>query len=77
MTYTIWGTSNCKWCKEARDLLDRKNIEYTYVPLTADNLETFLELTNGAKTVPQIFDPFSQRVGGYEDLVEFLKAQER
>lgn len=73
--YTIWGRPDCVWCNEAKKLLEYHFIEYEYVELIPQNYSKFDELTNGARTVPQIFDPFSQLVGGYEDLRDFLKAQ--
>lgn len=71
--YTVWGRPNCVWCKEAKKLLEYNFIQYNYVELTPDNHAKFIELTGGAKTVPQIFDPFSCLIGGYENLKEFLK----
>ncbi len=73
--YTIWGRPHCVWCEAAKKFLSENNEEYTYVELDHTNLYKFGELTNGAKTVPQIFDPFSCLIGGYEDLVEFYKTR--
>lgn len=73
--YTVWGRPDCKWCDEAKKLLKYNFIDYYYVELTPENHERFSELTNGAKTVPQIFDPFSCLIGGYDDLKDFLKAR--
>ena len=73
--YTIWGRPGCKWCDEAKKLLKYNFIDYCYIELTPENHERFSELTNGAKTVPQIFDPFSCLIGGYDDLKDFLKAR--
>lgn len=73
MTYTVWGRENCPWCDAAKQLLERYHIEYDYVPLTADNLPTFSQITGGSKTVPQIFDDINNHIGGYEDLRDLLE----
>lgn len=73
--YTIWGTETCSWCTAAKEFLASKNEPYEFILIRSSNLMEFLELTNDAKTVPQIFDPLGGRIGGYEDLVEFYKTQ--
>lgn len=67
--YTIWGRPNCVWCERAKQFLTDVGEGFEYIELTADNIKEFELLTNGAKTVPQIFDPTDERVGGYDELV--------
>lgn len=70
--YTIWGTDTCSWCTAAKEFLTSKNEPYKFNLIRSSNLMEFLELTNDAKTVPQIFSPTGERIGGYEDLVKYL-----
>jgi glutaredoxin len=81
--YTIWGRPGCKWCDEAKKLLTYHFIEYEYVELNADTLQEFQATFGDVKTVPQIVaEKFYPEVGwsliiigGYDDLVNFLKAK--
>jgi glutaredoxin len=74
--YTIWGRPDCVWCNAAKQFLENKGERYDYVELTADKVPIFSNITNGARTVPQVFDPIGGLIGGYEDLVEFYKTRE-
>ncbi len=75
--YTIWGRPNCIWCERAKQLLEEYGEPYDYIELTVSNQGSFAELTNGARTVPQTFDPLGGWIGGYEHLKEFLEATNR
>lgn len=68
-SYTIWGRPNCQWCERAKEFIASKGLDYKYIELTPDNLEEFNRLTDEAKTVPQIFDFFGNRIGTYEHLI--------
>ena len=74
--YTIWGRPNCKWCEEAKRFLKFNFIDYEYIELTPENLNKFSEITNGAKTVPQIFDSYNNLIGSYEELVDYIYSTE-
>ena len=74
--YIIYGTSWCPWCDKAKELIPGefifKNIEENI------NLEAYKEHFPGKKTVPQIMlmneqDLSSRYIGGYEDLVRWLR----
>lgn len=71
--YTIWGTETCSWCNAAKELLASKNEPYEFILIRSSNLMEFLDKTNDVKSVPQIFSPTGERIGGYEDLVKYLK----
>jgi len=70
--FTIWGRPDCPWCDRAKELLEDHDIQYDYIPLTAENLDEFSSITYGARTVPQVFDNVGI-IGGYEDLTKYLK----
>ena len=64
----IYSTSHCPYCDRAKNLLDRKNIEYQVIDLTSnpDELSQLKERT-GMKTVPQIFFD-NELIGGFQEL---------
>ena len=69
----IYTKSNCSYCEMAKQYFDSKNIEYSLHDV--ENLQTFNELLNrnpSARTMPQIFIN-DQLIGGYTDLIEWLK----
>lgn len=53
-------------------LLQKRNIDYTEFKVDQDVklFEEMLELSNGRRSVPQIFID-DRHIGGYDDLVEF------
>jgi len=71
--YTIWGTETCSWCNAAKELLMSKNEPFNFILIRSSNLMEFLKLTDDAKTVPQIFSPTGERIGGYEDLLKHFR----
>lgn len=75
--YTIYGTTDCIYCKQAIELLDSLGYPYSYIHATESEAFKELFISKGVRTVPQIFeitfDPFKEEhVGGYEELVERL-----
>lgn len=70
MFYIITG-ENCKWCTQAKELLDSRGEDYKLVPLQDNPYLVELLLSQGLKTVPQVFYG-RQRIGGYEDLAKYL-----
>jgi glutaredoxin len=69
----IYTKSNCSYCEMAKQYFDSQNIEYSLHDV--ENVETFNELLNrnpSARTMPQIFIN-DQLIGGYTDLIEWLK----
>lgn len=70
-TVTLYTTAHCPYCIRARNLLDRKGVEYTDIridekPEMRNEME---RLSNGVTSVPQIFiDDF--HVGGFDDMAE-------
>lgn len=71
--YTVFGIEACPSCVKAKDLLNRKKIEFTYINLD-EHPEKFEKITQlGLRTVPQVFDADGNHIGGYEDLYLHLK----
>jgi glutaredoxin 3 len=71
--YTIYGTQDCHYCKEAKKLLDLKGLPYSYMdaPSSLFFQETFVK--KGIRKVPQIFiseESGERHIGGYEELVK-------
>jgi glutaredoxin len=69
----IYTKSNCSYCEMAKQYFDSQNIEYSLHDV--ENVQTFNELLNrnpSARTMPQIFIN-DQLIGGYTDLIEWLK----
>ena len=65
----IYTGQLCIHCEWTKDLLKRKNIQFTEYNIGKDStkMEEMLKKTNGAKTVPQIFIG-EHHVGGNAEL---------
>lgn len=66
---TVYSTNMCPYCVRAKQLLERKGIEYKEVNLSAEAPEVRVELMQRTKhrTVPQIFIK-DQFIGGFDQL---------
>ena len=64
----MYATPFCPYCMRARDLFDRKGVDYTEIRVDRD-LEKRREMENRSqrRTVPQIFID-GRHVGGFDDL---------
>ena len=76
MKYTIYATKTCPYCHMAKELLERKKIEYEYLTLDASSpiLEEIKTWT-GQMTVPLIFQSTEHRetfIGGYAELFKLI-----
>ena len=73
MKVEIFGKPDCIHCEKAKFLCKQKEIEFTYQELGKDfEMGFILEKFPGAKTFPQITVD-GEHVGGYDDLLVFLK----
>ena len=72
MKTKIYSTAICPYCVRAKMLLDKRNINYIEYKVDEDNklFEEMLNLSNGRRSVPQIFID-DKHIGGYDDLVDF------
>ena len=69
----VYTRPTCIWCIRAKELLNSKGIPFKNLDINDDELRKELKLkAPGIKTIPQIFKD-GNRIGGYEDLVEYLK----
>jgi len=68
---TIYSTGTCPICDKTKMLLTKWSIPYTEsrVDLDRDLLKEMLELTNHARTVPQIAID-GKWIGGFNELTE-------
>ena len=66
---TVYSTSVCPYCVRAKQLLERKGIEYKEVNLSQEAPEVRIELMQKTnhRTVPQIFIK-DQFIGGFDQL---------
>jgi ribonucleoside-diphosphate reductase alpha subunit len=73
---TVYGKTNCIYCKLTKIFLERNDVEYTYISLDdKTKLENFFKNNNIVgedKTLPKIFND-SDNMGGYTDLISYLK----
>lgn len=70
-TVTLYTTAHCPYCIRARNLLDKKGVEYTDIRIDEqpEKRQEMEKLSNGVTSVPQIFiDDF--HVGGFDDMAE-------
>ena len=66
---TVYSTNMCPYCVRAKQLLERKGIEYKEVNLSTEAPEVRVELMQRTnhRTVPQIFIG-EQFIGGFDQL---------
>ncbi len=64
----VYATQTCPYCTMARQLLERKGVEYELIDVGQDRaLWQEMEARSGRSTVPQIFIG-ETHVGGCDDL---------
>ena len=68
---TIYSTRTCPICDKTKILLRKWKIAYDEVRIDLDRskLREFSEVTNGARTVPQLVID-GKHIGGFTDLTE-------
>lgn len=70
-TVTLYTTAMCPYCVRARNLLDKKGVEYTDIRIDEkpEMRPEMVARAKGGTSVPQIFiDDF--HVGGFDDMAE-------
>ena len=67
----VYSTGTCPICDKTKNLLSKWNVPYEEVRVDQDHsgLREMAELTNGARTVPQIVID-GKWVGGFSELTE-------
>jgi glutaredoxin 3 len=72
----VYSSANCPYCIRAKELLERKGIQYEEVHVDLDPAQKDLMIErSGRRTVPQIFIN-NQPIGGYDDLYALDKSGE-
>lgn len=68
---TLYSTGNCPICAKAKSMLNKWNIDFIENRIDTDNraLKQFGEVTQGARTVPQILID-GKLIGGFSELTE-------
>lgn len=71
--YTIYGTNDCYFCKQAKKLLEAKGLPCNYMDAPSSLYFQTEFVAKGIRKVPQIFvteEAGERHIGGYEDLVK-------
>jgi len=68
---TVYSTSSCPICEQTKNLLKKWTIPYDEIRLDQQPSEhrSFMQLTNGARMVPQILID-GKWIGGFTELTE-------
>ncbi len=74
---TIYSTSVCPYCVQAKALLDKLGVAFDEVLIDQDTAarQRFAEVTNGARTVPQIIIGDTP-IGGFTELLRLQQQGE-
>lgn len=73
---TILTSTTCGYCHAAKDLLQRKGIDYQEVDAVKDHEHAqHLLAQSGRRTVPQIFIN-DKPIGGFTELNQFFNSSE-
>lgn len=76
--FTIFGHQACGFCRQAKAVLEKKELDFHYVDIHEENIsQADLAKTVGrpVTTVPQIFCG-EEYIGGYQELMKYLDKQE-
>lgn len=78
MKYIIFIKNDCPYCVDAASLLESKGLNYSSVVFRKDQEDILKEVKNAFEwqTVPIIVERnegHTKLIGGYTDLVEYLK----
>lgn len=66
---TMYTTTTCPYCRNAKRLLDGKGIAYREIDVRSVDVKNEMVSRSGRRTVPQIFFG-NWHVGGYDDLAQ-------
>ena len=67
----VYSTATCPICDKTKSLLAKWNIDYTELRIDSDGdlLKDYNQVTQGARTVPQILID-GKLIGGFSELTE-------
>jgi glutaredoxin 3 len=64
----IYSSDGCRYCLMAKGFLDKKGVQYDIRDINEPkNAEEMMTLSNGSRTIPQIFINH-QHIGGWSEL---------
>jgi glutaredoxin 3 len=66
---TMYTTTTCPYCRNAKRLLDAKGISYKEIDVRSVDVKNEMVSRSGRRTVPQIFFG-NWHVGGFDDLAQ-------
>jgi len=68
---TVYSTASCSFCERTKFMLEKWEIPFDEVRIDVDSSarREFGQLTNGARTVPQIVID-GKPIGGFDELTE-------
>lgn len=66
---TMYTTTTCPYCRNAKRLLDAKGIAYKEIDVRSVDVKNEMVSRSGRRTVPQIFFG-NWHVGGFDDLAQ-------
>ena len=74
MSYVVLGKTQCNFCSDAKTMLRGRGLAYVSYTLDDPSSRWLLTLIReaGMTTVPQIFNPQGEHIGGYTELKELL-----
>ena len=74
MSWVVLGRTQCNFCDDAKALLRGRGLAYTSYTLNSPSSKWLLTLIKdaGMTTLPQIFNPTGEHIGGYTELKELL-----
>ena len=73
LMYKIYTKDLCGYCTMAKQIFKNKELEYEEIHVDG-NAQALAHLRlNNLRTVPQIYDPNGNHIGGYMELREHLK----
>ena len=77
--YTIITRDQCNFCDAAKAMLKGRSFPYTEYNVQSQSSRWVLSLIRKAEltTVPQVFDPSGNYIGGYTELKAKLEKEER
>ena len=70
--WKIYTGDRCTYCTNAKRILNRENIAFSEHNVNLEENKYFLK-DKGFKTVPQIYNHRDEHIGGYNELVEYMK----
>lgn len=72
MSFVVISGSRCTWCMKAKDLLSSRGLEYKVINVSEEPWLKEMMAKANLKTVPQVFRPDGELIGGYNALEVYL-----